>query len=247
MSKDAIFRLYSMTKPFVSVAAMMLAEEGKLTLADPVLRNISRNSPISKSRSRERTLTARRRTRSSKRTLRPLFRICCGIRLVSSTLWFTPNERVKAAYSTLGVMGEVTPTEQIERLAQAPLAHQPGTTWSTSISTDILGRVIEKVSRHVARRDFSLNASSRRSSSGTPSSWCRQGQSPAARAAFRCRQRDREADHAVRRHRCAQERRWRTWIRWNGWRLRALSADDAERRTTLTGARLLSRATVART
>src|SRR5215469_3062958 len=59
---------------------------------------------------------------------------------------FTPNERVKAAYSSLGVMGEVTPAEQIERLAQAPLAHQPGTTWEYSISTDILGRVIEKVS-----------------------------------------------------------------------------------------------------
>ena len=60
---------------------------------------------------------------------------------------FTSNERVKAAYAAVGgVMGEVTRAEQIERLAQAPLAHEPGTMWEYSISTDVLGRVIEAVS-----------------------------------------------------------------------------------------------------
>ena len=60
---------------------------------------------------------------------------------------FTPNERVKAAYSALGVdWRDVTPAEQIERLAQAPLAHQPGTVWEYGLSTDVLGRVVEKVS-----------------------------------------------------------------------------------------------------
>jgi CubicO group peptidase (beta-lactamase class C family) len=40
----------------------------------------------------------------------------------------------------------VTPDEQIQRLVKVPLAHQPGTTWEYSLSTDVLGRVVEKVS-----------------------------------------------------------------------------------------------------
>src|SRR5262249_1562876 len=59
---------------------------------------------------------------------------------------FTPNERVKAAYSTLGVdWRDVTPAEQIEPLAQAPLAHQPGTVWASSLSTDVLCLVLGQV------------------------------------------------------------------------------------------------------
>ena len=59
----------------------------------------------------------------------------------------TLNDQVKAAYTSLGVgWQDQTPTEQIQRLAQAPLAHQPGTTWDYSLSTDVLGRVVEKAS-----------------------------------------------------------------------------------------------------
>ena len=145
MSKDAIFRLYSMTKPFVSVAAMMLAEEGKLTLADPVSKYFPQLANLQvavagKDADGKTTYTLVKA--DSTATVQDLLRHTSGFVYGG----FTPNERVKAAYSTLGVMGDVTPTEQIERLAQAPLAHQPGTTWEYSISTDILGRVIEKVS-----------------------------------------------------------------------------------------------------
>ena len=144
MSKDAIFRLYSMTKPFVTVAAMMLAEEGKLTLAAPVTTYFPQLANLqvavaAKDADGKTTYTLVKADRTP--TIQDLLRHTSGFVYGG----FTPNERVKEAYSTLGVMGEVTPTEQIERLAQAPLAHQPGTMWEYSISTDILGRVIEKV------------------------------------------------------------------------------------------------------
>src|SRR4029077_13916528 len=60
---------------------------------------------------------------------------------------FTPNARVKELYDKGGVgWADQTPDEQVERIAKVPLAHQPGTTWEYSLSTDVLGRVIEKVS-----------------------------------------------------------------------------------------------------
>jgi len=146
MSKDAIFRLYSMTKPFTSVAAMMLAEDGKLTLADPVsmyfpqLANLQ-VTVANKDADGKTTYTLVKAERPI--TVQDLLRHTSGIVYGG----FTSNEQVKAAYSKLGVDWQnVTSAEQIDRLAQAPLAHQPGTTWEYSLSTDVLGRVVEKVS-----------------------------------------------------------------------------------------------------
>jgi CubicO group peptidase (beta-lactamase class C family) len=146
MSKDSIFRLYSMTKPFVSVAAMMLVEEGKLTLADPVSKYLPK---LDKLQVAVGTKDADGKTSyalvPAERpiTIQDLLRHTSGFVYGS----FTPNEHVKAAYTTLGVdWKDVTPAEQIERLAQAPLAHQPGTAWEYSLSTDVLGRVIEVIS-----------------------------------------------------------------------------------------------------
>ncbi len=59
----------------------------------------------------------------------------------------TPSARLKEAYAKEGVdWRDVTPAEQMERLAKVPLAHQPGTVWEYSLSTDMLGRVVEAVS-----------------------------------------------------------------------------------------------------
>jgi CubicO group peptidase (beta-lactamase class C family) len=147
MPKDAIFRLYSMTKPFVSVAAMMLVEEGKLTLADPVSKYlpqlaklevaVPQSGPDGKTTyvlvPAERPIT-----------IQDLLRHTSGI--VYSV--YTTNARVKEAYTAIGVdWRDVTPAEQIERLAKAPLAHQPGTAWEYSLSTDVLGRVVEAVTK----------------------------------------------------------------------------------------------------
>lgn len=146
MPKDAIFRLYSMTKPFVSVAAMTLAEEGKLTLADPVskyfpqLQNLE-VAVAGKDSDGKTTYTFVKAERPI--TIQDLLRHTSGFVYGG----YTPNARVKAAYSEIGVdWRDVTPAEQIERLAKAPLAHHPGTAWEYGLSTDVLGRVVEKVS-----------------------------------------------------------------------------------------------------
>jgi CubicO group peptidase (beta-lactamase class C family) len=125
---------------------MMLAEDGKLTLADPVsmyfpqLANLQ-VTVANKDADGKTVYTLAKAERPI--TVQDLLRHTSGFVYGG----FTPNEHVKAAYSKLGVdWQDVTPAEQIDRLAQAPLAHQPGTTWEYSLSTDVLGRVVERVS-----------------------------------------------------------------------------------------------------
>jgi CubicO group peptidase (beta-lactamase class C family) len=152
MSKDAIFRLYSMTKPFASVAAMMLVEDGKLTLADPVskyfppLANLE--VAVAKQDADGKTTYALVPAERPM-TVQDLLRHTSG--LVYSS---TPNQRVKEAYLATGVdWRDVTPAEQIERLAKVPLAHQPGPVWEYGLSTDVLGRDVEAVTG-MAHRAF---------------------------------------------------------------------------------------------
>jgi CubicO group peptidase (beta-lactamase class C family) len=135
MTKDAIFRLYSMTKPFASVAAMMLMEDGKLLITEPVSKFLPQLAKLQVSVG-DTLVPAEREI-----TIQDLLRHTSGLVYGG----FTPNAKVKDAYAKLGVdWAGVTPEEQIDRLAKAPLAHQPGTTWEYSLSTDVLGRVIEK-------------------------------------------------------------------------------------------------------
>jgi CubicO group peptidase (beta-lactamase class C family) len=147
MPKDAIFRLYSMTKPFTSVAVMILVEEGRLILSDPVSKFLPQLATLSVSVPRFDPDTGRVTYVLSPverpMTIQDLLRHTSG--LVYG--FFTNHAQVKESYSKLGVdWRDVTPTEQLERLGKAPLAHQPGTTWEYSLATDVLGRVVEAVS-----------------------------------------------------------------------------------------------------
>ena len=146
MPKDAIFRLYSMTKPFASVGAMMLVEDGKLTLADPVSKYLPQLATL------QVAVPKQDADGKTTYTLVPAERPITVQDLLRHTSGFvysnnTTNQRVKEAYLATGVdWRDVTPAEQIERLAKVPLAHQPGTVWEYSLSTDVLGRVVETVS-----------------------------------------------------------------------------------------------------
>src|SRR5215475_15339800 len=146
MTKDAIFRLYSMTKPFTSVAAMILAEEGKLTLTDPVAKYLPQLAEmkiaVPKTDADGKTSYALVPA-ATPMTIQDLLRHTSGIAYGG----FTPNPYIKEAYTENKVSwDDQTPEEQLERLAKVPLAHQPGTVWEYGLSTDVLGRVIEKVS-----------------------------------------------------------------------------------------------------
>jgi CubicO group peptidase (beta-lactamase class C family) len=144
MTKDGIFRIYSMTKPITTVAAMMLFEEGKLALADPVAKYIpafkdvkigeERKGPDGKA-----TLELVAPTRAM--TVQDLMRHSSGL-----TYGFFGTGEVKKAYldANLGA-GDPDNAEFVERLAKLPLFAQPGTTWEYSHATDVLGRVIEVV------------------------------------------------------------------------------------------------------
>jgi len=146
MSKDAIFRLYSMTKPFTSVAAMILVEEGRLRLTDPVgtylpkLLKLDVAVPGTDSNGKA-TYTVVPSERPV--TVYDLMRHTSGLVYAGSTR----NEYVKDLYAKENVgWSGVTPAEQLDALAKVPLARQPGTMWEYGLSTDVVGRVVESVS-----------------------------------------------------------------------------------------------------
>jgi CubicO group peptidase (beta-lactamase class C family) len=147
MPKDAIFRLYSMTKAYTSVAAMMLMEEGKLRLTDPLSKYLPALARLEVS-----VATTDPYTGATKYVNAPPDRevnIQDLLRHTSGIVYgqYTSHPKVKELYAKEGVdWKDVTPAEQIERLAKVPLAHQPGTTFEYSLSTDVLGRVIEVIS-----------------------------------------------------------------------------------------------------
>jgi len=147
MPKDALFRLYSMTKPFTSVAIMMLMEEGKLRLTDPVSKYIPAFADLQVS-----VATTEPYTGAAKYVSVPPDRdvnIQDLLRHTSGLVYgsYTSHPKVKELYAKEGVDWKaMTPAEQIERLARVPLAHQPGTTFEYGLSTDVLGRVIEAIS-----------------------------------------------------------------------------------------------------
>ena len=147
MPKDAIFRLYSMTKAYTSVAAMMLMEEGRLRLTDPVSKYLPALGKLEVS-----VATTDPYTGATKYVNVPPDRevnIQDLLRHTSGFVYgpYTSNPKVKELYAKEGVdWKDVTPAEQIERLSKVPLAHQPGTTFEYSLSVDVLGRVIEVIS-----------------------------------------------------------------------------------------------------
>lgn len=139
MGLDAIFRIYSMTKPIVSVAAMMLVEQGRLQLTDPVgqyLPGFLRQQVAVPGPHGVALVPAQQPS-----TVQDLLRHTAGL-----TYEFTGNGHVNALYAQAGLANrQQTNAELCERLAALPLAHQPGTEWAYSRATDVLGRVIEVV------------------------------------------------------------------------------------------------------
>ena len=146
MSKDSIFRIYSMTKPIATVAAMMLAEEGRLMLETPVAAYIpafkdmkvavEKPDPAGGAPTVE-TVPARRPI-----TVQDLMRHTSGL-----TYGFFGASAAKRAYLEAGISaeGDITNAEFADRIAAMPLGFQPGSTWDYSYSTEVLGRVVEVV------------------------------------------------------------------------------------------------------
>jgi CubicO group peptidase (beta-lactamase class C family) len=137
MRQDSIFRIYSMTKPIVSVATMMLTEEGKLVLSDPVGKYIP---AFAKQQVMQADGSLRPAARAA--TLQDLLRHTAGL-----TYEFLGTNEVQKAYvaARMGTRGWAA-AEQIPALGGMPLIADPGTLWEYSRATDVLGHVLEVVS-----------------------------------------------------------------------------------------------------
>jgi CubicO group peptidase (beta-lactamase class C family) len=146
MKTDAIFRIASMSKPFTSVAIMMLAEEGKILLGAPVswylpeLKNLQVG--VEKINSATGTPELSLEPALREMTIQDLLRHTSGL-----TYGFLGKSLVKQAYNDAKVIGPgKNLAEVVTQLSKLPLAHQPGATWDYGMSTDVLGRVVEVVS-----------------------------------------------------------------------------------------------------
>jgi CubicO group peptidase (beta-lactamase class C family) len=145
MTDDTIFRLYSMSKPVTSVAAMMLVEDGKLSLDDPVAKYIPDFADVE--------VGVEKPDEGGKPhlgleplnrpiTIEDLLRHTSGI-----TYGFYGDSAVRKLYANSDLFeGDFDNAAFAARIVKLPLAEQPGTLWDYGHSTDILGRVIEVVS-----------------------------------------------------------------------------------------------------
>jgi len=140
MARDSIFRIYSMTKPIVSVAAMMLWEEGRFLLSDPIekyLPELGRRQ-VAVVRGAEIELVDAERPI----TIQDLLRHTSGL-----TYEFRGSGPVHKMYTAERIYSRnQSNADQVATLAKLPLLHQPGTKWEYSRSTDVLGRLIEVLS-----------------------------------------------------------------------------------------------------
>ena len=142
MRRDTIFRFYSMSKPITSVAAMILYEQGKIELDDPVSKYIPEFKELKVAAdpdAEEITEVPARREMS----VRDLMRHTSGL-----TYGVFGNTAVDKLYrKTIQLSGQGDNLEEMaKKLASIPLLYQPGTKWHYGFSTDVLGRVVEVAS-----------------------------------------------------------------------------------------------------
>lgn len=140
MQSDAIFRIYSMTKPIVSLATLMLVEQGRLQLIDPVSKYLPvfAGQKVALEQGGELRLVPAQR----EATVHDLLRHTAGF-----TYEFLGSSAVQKQYSDVDLAArDRSNAEFCAVLASIPLAHQPGSCWQYSRATDVLGALLEVVS-----------------------------------------------------------------------------------------------------
>jgi CubicO group peptidase (beta-lactamase class C family) len=146
MTDDTIFRLFSMTKPITSVVAMQLVEQGKFRLDDPIAKYIPSFADVKvgvENKTEDGTKTLALVPPKRPPTVLDLMRQTSGI-----TYGFYGDSLVRKTYERANIYaGDFDNAEFAERIAKLPLHDQPGTLWQYGHSTDILGRIMELVSK----------------------------------------------------------------------------------------------------
>ncbi|MGN6493511.1 MAG: serine hydrolase domain-containing protein [Agriterribacter sp.] len=147
LSKDAIMRIASQTKAVTSVAVMMLYEEGKFLLDDPISRYIPEfKNPVVLNTFNKADTTYTTVPAKSEITIRQLLTHTSGLHYAQ-----IGNETFNAIYAKAGVVagigvGRLTLADVIKKLGALPLAHQPGEKYTYGLNTDVLGYLVEVVS-----------------------------------------------------------------------------------------------------
>lgn len=144
LTDDALYRIYSMTKPITSIALMQLYEQGRFMLEDPVELHLPEFADMTVLDGG--SLTApRTRPAQTVMTVRDLLSHTSGL-----TYGFFYQDNLDAMYRAEGLgeftLPEMSLAEGVERLGQLPLRFDPGTAWNYSISTDVCGRLVEVLS-----------------------------------------------------------------------------------------------------
>ncbi len=144
MQLDSIFRIYSMTKPVTSVAAMQLIESGKLDLDTPISKYMAEFASVKDGSGK---------TISQSPTVRDLLRHTSG--LTYGIFGDTPVDRL---YRMAGILSRNDSNQVlVEKLGKLPLQYQPATKFHYSVSVDVLGRLIEVVSGNSLDDHFTKN------------------------------------------------------------------------------------------
>jgi len=146
MKTDAVFRLFSMTKPVASVAAMTLAEEGKIDLMAPVAQYLPEFKDVKVGVGKADQATGKA-TLELEAPLRPMT-VQDLLRHTSGLVYGGfGNTLVHQAYNKANLEGNgQTLAELVTKISKLPLANQPGRTWEYGMSVDVLARIVEVVS-----------------------------------------------------------------------------------------------------
>ena len=135
LPEDALFRIFSMSKPITAVAAMILYEEGKFQLRDPVSNFIPELAEL------DVLVDGERVPAKNVMTMQQLLTHTAGF-----SYGFAPDDPVDKLYNETQVLRAKDLDEFIERLAALPLKYEPGTQWHYSVAVDVTGAVIERIS-----------------------------------------------------------------------------------------------------
>ena len=133
MKAESIFRIASMSKPITSVAAMILAEEGKLDIAAPVAQYLPEFKDVK--------VGVEKAAPKRPMTVHDLLRHTSGL-----TYGIFGTSPVDELYKKSNMFASKSLADMVANIASLPLLHHPGEVWEYSVSTDVLGRVVEVVS-----------------------------------------------------------------------------------------------------
>ena len=141
MTPDTIFRIYSMTKPVTGVAMMILYEEGKWKPSDPIAKFVPEFAHLKVYKGVDASGNMILEEPVHAPTMRELMTHTAGF-----TYGFFGDTPVDKLYRDANPLGSTTLEEMVGKLAKLPLLYQPGTKWVYSVSMDIQGYIIEKLS-----------------------------------------------------------------------------------------------------